>query len=84
MDHGRDVAYPLGGIAILTLAGGDARSLPAQPLGVHGRRDVTRPPEALVEIPNAGGRYSTKILSDPEAVFRTRDHVARAIEELRR
>lgn len=37
----------------------------------------------LVDIPNAGGRYSTKILPDPEAVFRAKEAVARAIEELR-
>jgi hypothetical protein len=37
----------------------------------------------LVSIPNAGGRYSTKILPDPNAVFRARRAVAEAIEGLR-
>ncbi len=37
----------------------------------------------LVSIPNAGGRYSTKILSDPDAVFRVRRALAAAIERLR-
>lgn len=36
----------------------------------------------LVEMPNAGGRYSTKILPDPEAVYRVRHAVADAIERL--
>ena len=36
----------------------------------------------LVAIPNAGGRYSTKILPDPDAVFRTKEAVAAAIERL--
>lgn len=39
--------------------------------------------EALVSIPNAGGRYSTKILPDPHAVFAVKEAVARAIEGLR-
>jgi len=38
----------------------------------------------LVAIPNAGGRYSTRILPDPDAVFRVREQVAPAIEKLRR
>lgn len=38
----------------------------------------------LVEIPNAGGRYSTSILPDPDAVFRLRKAVAEAIERLTR
>jgi acetone carboxylase gamma subunit len=36
----------------------------------------------LVTIPNAGGRYSTRILSDPERVLRVKESVARAIEAL--
>ncbi len=36
----------------------------------------------LVEIPNAGGRYSTKILPDPDAVLRVKEAVAKAIEAL--
>lgn len=36
----------------------------------------------LVPIPNAGGRYSTKILPEPEMLYRVRQNLARAIEEL--
>jgi len=36
----------------------------------------------LVEIPNAGGRYSTQILPDPQAVYRLREQCAQAIEGL--
>ena len=36
----------------------------------------------LVDIPNAGGRYSTKILPDPDAVLRVKEAVAKAIESL--
>ena len=35
----------------------------------------------LVPIPNAGGRFSTRILPDPDAVLEVRDALARAIEE---
>ena len=38
---------------------------------------------ALVSIPNAGGRYSTKILPDPDAVARVRRAVAEAVEALK-
>ena len=38
----------------------------------------------LVEIPNAGGRYSSKILPDPGALLRARVQVAQAIEGLSR
>ncbi|MFQ6099107.1 MAG: DUF4091 domain-containing protein [Armatimonadota bacterium] len=38
----------------------------------------------LVDIPNAGGRYSTKILPEPDAVFRVKEAAARAIEALQR
>jgi hypothetical protein len=38
--------------------------------------------EALVQIPNAGGKYSTKTLPDPDALLRAREAVARAIESL--
>jgi hypothetical protein len=38
----------------------------------------------LATIPNPGGRYSTKILPDPEAVYRARRSVAAAIEALGR
>ena len=36
----------------------------------------------LVQIPNAGGRYSTKILPDPDRVFVVKEAVAGAIEAL--
>ncbi len=36
----------------------------------------------LVPIPNAGGRYSTRILADPEAVYRVRLALGEAIEAL--
>ena len=51
-------------------------------------RDVSQAEAALtaaaelVEIPNAGGRYSSKILPDPGALLRTRIQVAEAIEGL--
>ncbi len=38
----------------------------------------------LVTIPNAGGRYSTKILPNPDAVFAVKEAVAQAIEGLTR
>jgi hypothetical protein len=38
----------------------------------------------LVPIPNAGGRYSTKILPDPNAVYEVREAVGKAIEQLAR
>lgn len=41
-----------------------------------------RAAEELVSIPNAGGRYSTKILPDPDAVPRARRAVADALERL--
>ena len=34
----------------------------------------------LVTIPNAGGRYSSRILPDPDRVFVVREQVAAAIE----
>ncbi|MGQ9590760.1 MAG: glycoside hydrolase domain-containing protein [Planctomycetota bacterium] len=39
---------------------------------------------ALVAIPNAGGRYSTRILPDPEALYAAREKLAEAIEGLAR
>jgi hypothetical protein len=51
-------------------------------------RDVSQAEQALaaaaklVEIPNAGGRYSSKILPDPEALLRARSQLAKAIESL--
>jgi len=40
--------------------------------------------ERLVPIPNPGGRYSTKILPDPAAVYLVKEAVAEAIEQLSR
>ena len=37
----------------------------------------------LVSIPNAGGRYSSKFLPDPDAVYRVKETVAEAIERLK-
>jgi hypothetical protein len=39
--------------------------------------------QELVTIPNAGGRYSTRILPDPDAVLVVKERVAAAIEGLR-
>jgi hypothetical protein len=39
--------------------------------------------QELVTIPNAGGRQSTRILPDPDAVLQAKERVARAIEGLR-
>jgi hypothetical protein len=36
----------------------------------------------LVTMPNAGGRYSTKILPDPEAIERIRNDLAKVLEKL--
>ncbi len=36
----------------------------------------------LVSIPNSGGRYSTKLLPDPDAVFRVKQALGEAIEAL--
>lgn len=38
--------------------------------------------QELVTIPNAGGRYSTKMLTDTNAVFEVKEALARAIEDL--
>ena len=52
-------------------------------------KDVREAEEALalaselVDIPNAGGRYSTKILPNPDAVLEAKEAVAKAIEGLR-
>jgi hypothetical protein len=51
-------------------------------------RDTSQAEEALaaaaelVDIPNAGGRYSSKILPDPQALLRARTRIAEAIEKL--
>ena len=62
------------------------RSLAARAKATN--RDTSRALRALEEagrlvpIPNAGGRYSTKILPEPENLYRVRQDVAEAIEEL--
>ena len=38
--------------------------------------------DALVSIPNAGGRYSSKVLPNPDAVFTLKRTLAEAIEQL--
>jgi hypothetical protein len=38
----------------------------------------------LVNIPNAGGRYSSKILPEPEELYRAKEAVAAAIQGLGR
>jgi hypothetical protein len=40
--------------------------------------------QTLVTIPNAGGRYSTKVLPDPDRVLVVKKQVAQAIEQLNR
>lgn len=45
-------------------------------------RRVLEQVSELVEIPNAGGRYSSKILPDPGEVLEVKKQVARAIERL--
>ncbi|MEN6547505.1 MAG: glycoside hydrolase domain-containing protein [Armatimonadia bacterium] len=45
-------------------------------------REALQEASGLVDFPSAGGRYSTKILPDPEAVYRLREKVAGAIEGL--
>ena len=43
-------------------------------------RETLEQASQLVEIPNAGGRYSSKILPDPDRVLEVRTRVAEAIE----
>ena len=50
----------------------------------HAGRAALAEAQKLVTIPNAGGRYSTKILPDPDALLRARRAAAEAIERLRR
>jgi len=54
--------------------GGDSAVAEAE----KARRDAA----ALVPILNAGGRHSTKILPNPEAVLCLKERLARAIEAL--
>lgn len=51
-------------------------------IDVEAARETLRAAATLVEIPNAGGRFSTRILPDPEEIYRRRDRVARTIERL--
>jgi hypothetical protein len=44
--------------------------------------EALRAARELVPIPNAGGRYSSKILQDPDAVLRVRQQLADAIQRL--
>ncbi len=43
---------------------------------------VLKEAAALVSIPNAGGRYATRILPDPDAMLRLKQRLGRAIEAL--
>jgi hypothetical protein len=52
--------------------------------GVSAAKKALAEARSLVTIPNAGGRYSTKILPDPDALLAVREAVARAIEGLAR
>lgn len=45
---------------------------------------VLREAADLVDMPNAGGRYSTKILPDPERLYRVRERLGQTIERLNR
>ena len=54
----------------------------AEEKGSTEAREALRKASALVEIPNAGGRYSSKILPDPEDVLEVKKAVAEAIERL--
>lgn len=60
------------GIAATKTAGRDATAA-AQALAAA---------QELVAIPNAGGRYSTRILPDPDAVLAVKERVAAALEAL--
>ena len=53
-------------------------------LSVRGAERVRAEAMELVSIPNRGGRYSTSLLPDPDAVPRLRAAVAKAIERLAR
>ena len=52
--------------------------------GLDAAKKALEKARALVSIPNAGGRYSTKILPDPDALLAAREAVAKAIEGLAR
>jgi hypothetical protein len=53
-------------------------------LDVSEARQAMDEASQLIAIPNAGGRYSSAVLPDPDAVMRVRRGVARAVEELSR
>jgi hypothetical protein len=44
--------------------------------------DALEQAKTLVQIPSAGGRYSTRFLDDPDAVLQAKENVAKAIETL--
>ena len=47
-------------------------------------REALAAAAALVDVPNAGGRYSTEILPDPQRLYQVRQSIAEAIESLSR
>jgi len=49
---------------------------------VKAARQVLSEATQLVDIPNAGGRYSTKILDDPDAILKLKWSIGEAIETL--
>ena len=50
---------------------------------VAAAEQVLQEAQQLVTIPNAGGLQSTRVLPDPDAVFRVKERMARAIKSLR-
>jgi hypothetical protein len=50
--------------------------------GIAAAEQTLQAAAGLVAIPNAGGRYSTRILPDPDRVEVVRRQVAAAIQEL--
>ena len=54
----------------------------ARGLSVGRAERVLREALSLATMPNRGGRYSTLLLPDPDAVFRHRAAIAKAIERL--
>ena len=50
---------------------------------VAAARSALEAASRLVEIPNAGGRYSSKVLPEPNRVLEIRTRIAEAIEGLR-
>ena len=79
----RDLVAGVGGRVPAPADGGVGTRRPTRE-AVAAARAALAEAQKLVEIPNAGGRYSTKILPDPEAVYRVRQQCAQAIEGLMR